>query len=145
MPGTATLTFTINDFIDLSTGNLMTAAGPGAPRSPNVNFVQASGIAGGANVAIADDGTVTITGGLDLLTIAVAGTYNPVVLFFNPQGNAPASATTFGPYQVDSQGANTTLSVFDRGSGGSTYEFYVLVRTPQGGYGLIDPRIINNT
>ena len=145
MPGTATLTFTINSFVDISTGITMTTLGTSSPPPSGSNTVAVTQSSGGANVAVAADGTISVTGGLASLVIDVAGTYNPVVLFFKPSpGTTVTSMSTYGPYIVTPNGANSTLSVFDRGSGGSMFEFYVLVRTPNNNYGLIDPRIIND-
>jgi hypothetical protein len=139
--GTATLTFTVNAFADMSTGTLMSVG----PASQTGNSVAVTSQANGANVQVdPTTGQVTITGGLAKLTIAVNGNYIPVVLFFLQNG-APNPSDPFGTYTVNSQGGNTTITlpVSDPPSS-NTSDFYVLITEPGTGkpYGLIDPRII---
>ena len=141
MSGNATLQFTIvsGQWKSLTSGQIMTTP---------ANFtVAVASSNGGANVTVSNNSEITVTGGLNNLSIEIAGSYNPMALIFKQLvsgGNSdPTGSTAFGAYARGLQGNNPTLTVKDDGESGSSYEFYVLVQDPSGDFGLIDPKISN--
>ena len=141
MPQPATLTFTVNNFKSLASGQgiMITGAGPGADANvaltPNI----------GTNVAVAADGTVTVSGTTPQVLNLRATGYNPIGLAFKQTAGSgdPNGNNAFGQYAR--AGNSATLVVTDNDSGPSSYEFYLLVQNPStGDFGLIDPKIVNS-
>jgi hypothetical protein len=141
MSGNCTLTFTINSgkWKSLTEGKLMKT-----PQDVSIGTPQLSG---GADVTVDAQGNVSVTGGLDALSVQMSdSSYATVALVFKEtDGNSsdPSGATAFGPYTRGLTGGKPTLTVRDDGSSGSAYEFYVLIQSAGGDFGLIDPKITN--
>jgi hypothetical protein len=143
MPGNATLTFTVlgNGWVSLTTGAFM--------YTPTNCTVAVTSSNGGANVVVAADGkTVTITGGLNNLTIDLAGSLYPAALLFKQTlgSGDPAGRSAFGNTYTrgGGNGSDQTITITDNGAANTSYEFYILVQnTDTGDFGLIDPLISN--
>ena len=141
MPQPATLTFTVNNFKSLASGQgiMITGAGPGA--DANVALTPNSG----TNVAVAADGTVTVSGTTPQVLNLRATGYNPIGLAFKQTlgSSDPTGNNAFGQYARAANG--NTLVVTDNDAYPSSYEFYLLVQNPlTGDFGLIDPKIVNS-
>jgi hypothetical protein len=140
MSGNATLVFTLvpGKWKSLTDGKIMT--------TPDHFTVSVTNVSGGASVSVSNQSQVTVTGGLNNLTIDVGGSYNPVALIFKQLAGGssdPSGGSAFGTYSRSLNGTDQTLTVRDDGQSGSQYEFFVLVQTADGDFGLIDPKIIN--
>lgn len=140
MPQPATLTFTINRFKSLTSGQgiMVTGAGPGA--DANVALSPATG----TDVTVAADGSVTVNGTTPQILNLCATGYSPIGLAFKQTAGSsdPSGTNAFGQYSRAANG--NALIVTDNDSGPSSYEFFLLVQNPStGDFGLIDPRITN--
>ena len=141
MPQPATLTFSVNNFKSLASGQGIMTTGAGSGADANVTLLPTSG----TNVSVAADGTVTVNGTTPQILNLRATGYTPVGLVFKQtQGSSdPNGNSAFGQYARVAN--STTLVVTDNDSGPSSYEFYLLVQNPStGDFGLIDPKIVNS-
>ena len=140
MPQPATLTFTINNFKSLASGQGIMTSGAGSGADANVALSPSSG----TNVSVAADGSVTVNGTTPQVLNLCATGYSPIGLAFKQTAGSsdPSGSNAFGQYSRAANG--NTLVVTDNDSGPSTYEFYLLVQNPStGDFGLIDPKIQN--
>ena len=140
MPQPAILTFTVNNFKSLASGQGIMITGAGSGADANVALSPSTG----TDVTVAADGSVTVAGRQpQVLNLSATG-YTPVGLVFKQTSNSgdPTGRNAFGQY--NRVGNGNALVVTDNDSGPSTYEFYLLIQNPSSGdFGLIDPKISN--
>jgi hypothetical protein len=148
MPGQATLTFTVNTFKSLASGQGLMTSGAGSSADVNVSLSPSSG----TDVSVAADGSVTVSGnGAQVINLQAvqAGTrtyYNPVGLVFKQTlgSSDPSGGNAFGSYSRGGGNNANQLQVTDTPGGSATWEFYFLIQNAStGDFGLIDPKITN--
>lgn len=147
MPGQATLTFTVNNFKNLASGQgIMTSGGAGA--DVNVSLSPTSG----TDVSVSATGAVTVAGNgaqvINLQAVQANTTtpYNPVGLVFKQTAGSsdPSGRNAFGMYSRAGGSNSNSLQVTDTPNGSATWEFYFLIQNAStGDFGLIDPKITN--
>ena len=140
MPQPATLTFTVNNFKSLASGQGIMITGAGSGADANVVLWPSTG----TDVTVAANGAVTVNGTTPQILNLCATGYNPIGLAFKQTAGStdPSGTNAFGHYSRAANG--NALVVTDNDSGPSSYEFYLLVQNPStGDFGLIDPQITN--
>lgn len=149
MPGPATLTFVVNTFKSLASGQgIMTSGGTGA--DVNVSVSPTSGTDVSVNAAT---GAVTVSGrGAQVINMQAqqAGTatyYSPIGLVFKQTlgSSDPSGRNAFGNYSRGGGNNSNQLQVTDTPNGDASWEFYFLIQNAStGDFGLIDPKITNS-
>jgi hypothetical protein len=147
MPGPATLTFTVNNFKSLVSGQgIMTSGGSGADVTVSLSP------ATGTDVSVASDGSVTVGGSgaqvINLLAVQAntSSYYHPVGLVFKELSGSgdPSGVSAFGNYSRGGGNNNYQLTVTDTPNSDASWEFYILIQNVStGDFGLIDPKITN--
>lgn len=148
MPGQATLTFSVNNFKSLASGQGIMSSGAGSGADVSVSLSPSSG----TDVTVSPTGAVTVAGnGAQVINLQAvqAGTttyYNPVGLVFKQTlgSSDPSGGNAFGRYSRGGGNNSNQLQVTDTPNGSASWEFYLLIQNAStGDFGLIDPKITN--